>query len=627
MKLHPTLLTMLAVLAGPPTTALATPVPTAISAQGVLRSTAGGLQDGLFDMTFSIYASQMGGAALFTEAQTGIVVESGVFSALVGKVTPLDPSIFATNTVLWLGVHVGGDMLELPRFPLTTTPFAFQAQHAESATQADTVASGAVDSNALGMGSVTSQAIANGTIAAADLSSMGCTTGQVLAFNGTQWGCLTPAAQSVYTGGGGVDVLGTVISLAPAGVGNTELKDGAVSSVKILNGSIQKTHLSDMGCTTGQALVRSSNGWVCASWAEGAGISLANSTVSIKDNGVGTLQLADGAVIGTKIALGSIDKTHFGTMGCSPGQILALSAGGWTCVSDQNTTYSNGTGLDLSLGVFSIATGGVGTTELAGLSVTNAKLGPGAVDRSKLGDGAVDGTALANGAVTTAKFGTGVVDTTALGPFSVTTGKLAAGAVDNNALGNLSVTSGKIAAGAVDTTALGPNAVTSAKIAPSAVDTGKIATGAVDTGNLAGTVYAGTGTDFGTASTLARSDHHHSGTCPAGFTSYAGGNGALLCLQAVAAATSSYTADASACFRTHGGHLCSNVELSIACTANTTPFVPPAANYWLGDMVVQGNPGSALATNSAADCNNTKVLATNAITGAGYLCCILQQRY
>lgn len=606
MKLHPMLLTMLAVLAGSLQAAHASPVPTAISAQGVLRSTAGGLQDGMFDMTFSIYTSQTGGAALYVETQTGIPVESGVFSALVGRVAPLDPSIFATNTVLWLGVHVGGDALELPRFPLTTTPFAFQAQHAESATVADSVAMGGINASALSTDSVTSNAIANGTVAAVDLSSMGCTTGQVLAFNGSQWGCLTPAAPATYTGGGGVDVSGTLISLASAGVGNTQLQDDAVTSAKIFNGSIQKVDLSDMGCTTGQALVRSSNGWLCASWAEGTGISLANSTVSIKDNGVGTLQIADGAVTGTKIA----------TMGCSQGQLLGLGAAGWTCVSDQNTTYTSGAGLTLSAaGQFSIGTAAITNTMLHDDAVDSAKILDGSIQASDLSSmGCGNGNFLVYNDVAVPpawECGTDVDIT-----YTATGGLTLNPTTNVFSIANRGVTTGMLALLAVDSATLGNNAVTS----------GKIAANAVDTTHFATSVYATTGTDTGTAATVARSDHHHTGTCPAGFTSYAGGNGAVLCLQAVAAATSTYTTDASACFRTHGGHLCSNAELSIACTA-TTAFVPPAANYWLGDMVVQGNPGSALATNSATDCNNTKVLATNSTTGAGYLCCILQQRY
>lgn len=76
----------------------------------------------------------------------------------------------------------------------------------------------------------------------------------------------------------------------------------------------------------------------------------------------------------------------------------------------EDTTYdADGTSLSLTSGVFSIAAGGVDTTELADEAVTTAKIDDEAVTTAKINDGAVTTAKIADDAVTSDKIADAVV--------------------------------------------------------------------------------------------------------------------------------------------------------------------------------------------------------------------------
>jgi hypothetical protein len=152
-----------------------------------------------------------------------------------------------------------------------------------------------------------------------------------------------------------------------------------------------------------------------------------------------------------------------------------------------------------------IATGQIGTGQLAADAVTGAKLADAAVDSEHITTGAidsghlaadvVDGTKLADAAVDSEHITTGAIDpghmaalaieTAAIAALAVTTAKIAADAIDGTKLADAAVDSEHITTGAVDPGHLAALAVETAKIAALAVTTAKIAADAIDGTKLA----------------------------------------------------------------------------------------------------------------------------------------------
>jgi hypothetical protein len=78
--------------------------------------------DGEYTMTFSIYAVESGGTALWTEIK-GVEVGNGLFSTVLGEMVMLDQTLF-NGQALWLGVKVGADPEAAPRQPILPVAYA-----------------------------------------------------------------------------------------------------------------------------------------------------------------------------------------------------------------------------------------------------------------------------------------------------------------------------------------------------------------------------------------------------------------------------------------------------------------------------------------------------------------------
>jgi hypothetical protein len=63
--------------------------------------------DGAYDFTFALYAAESGGEPAWTEAQKGVTVQGGAFTALLGSVAPL-PKEALDGGARWLEVTVRG---------------------------------------------------------------------------------------------------------------------------------------------------------------------------------------------------------------------------------------------------------------------------------------------------------------------------------------------------------------------------------------------------------------------------------------------------------------------------------------------------------------------------------------
>lgn len=92
-----------------------------LSFQGILKRANGtAVEDGEYSITFKLYESESGGNPIWTETQPNVEVTSGIYSVILGTITPIDAGF---NVPYWLGVTVGSTELT-PRFRLTSAPYA-----------------------------------------------------------------------------------------------------------------------------------------------------------------------------------------------------------------------------------------------------------------------------------------------------------------------------------------------------------------------------------------------------------------------------------------------------------------------------------------------------------------------
>ncbi len=99
-------------------------VPQYINYQGILRDSAGNLEDGTFSMIFKIYDAETLGTAVFNAAgnTTSVPVSNGLYNVRLG---PVDSSIFDGSN-RWLEVTVGSDTLS-PRLRINSVAYAITA--------------------------------------------------------------------------------------------------------------------------------------------------------------------------------------------------------------------------------------------------------------------------------------------------------------------------------------------------------------------------------------------------------------------------------------------------------------------------------------------------------------------
>jgi hypothetical protein len=85
-------------------------VPTLVQFSGVLSNSGGKPLTSIMGVTFSLYAEQAGGAALWMETQNVQPDASGHYSVMLGSTTSrgLPSNLFASGVARWLGVQVQG---------------------------------------------------------------------------------------------------------------------------------------------------------------------------------------------------------------------------------------------------------------------------------------------------------------------------------------------------------------------------------------------------------------------------------------------------------------------------------------------------------------------------------------
>jgi len=107
-------------------------VPQMINYQGKLTNATGAPVNDTLQMVFTIYSDTGGTNLLWTETQSAVVVEKGVFNVLLGSVDSIPYSVF-DGSIRYLGVKVGDDPEITPRKPMVSVAYAFHSGIADTA--------------------------------------------------------------------------------------------------------------------------------------------------------------------------------------------------------------------------------------------------------------------------------------------------------------------------------------------------------------------------------------------------------------------------------------------------------------------------------------------------------------
>ena len=255
----------------------------------------------------------------------------------------------------------------------------------------------------------------------------------------------------------------TTLALGHVKIGNTmeaandgtlDLKNGAVTTAKIVDANVTADKLASNSVTT-------------------AKITDANVTADkLASNSVTTAKIADGAVTTAKIVDANVTADKLASNSVTTAKITDANVTADKLASDSVTSTK-------------IADGAVTTAKIVDANVTADKLASNSVTTAKITDANVTADKLASNSVTTAKIADGAVTDDKLASGAVTYNKIASNSVDTSHIVNGAVSAAKMGYDAVQTPSLADNAVTTVKIADNAVTTSKIADANVTTAKIA----------------------------------------------------------------------------------------------------------------------------------------------
>jgi hypothetical protein len=300
-------------------------VPKTISYQGLLTDVNGtAVQDGEYSLGFALYSSESEGAPLWQETQP-VVIQSGIFNVILGKVSPLN---IPFDTPLWLGITVGQSSELMPRIELTSSAYSFYSQNV-----ADSI--------------ITSNKIADGQVVRSlnsikdNVKIVGQDNIQVITQNDSIVISLAPGngegdITGVFAGEGleGGGISGNVtLSLGNNSVTTSKIANNAVTNNKIANGQVVKTinGLKDSVIISGSggATVTTNGDTIVINAGSGSGgngvqgvqntnntLSVINPngptvTVNVRDGGIGTTQIANNSVTREKLSTDALNDSYW----------------------------------------------------------------------------------------------------------------------------------------------------------------------------------------------------------------------------------------------------------------------------------------------------------------------------
>ena len=327
--------------------------PELLGYQGRLVKMDGTPEAGNAQMRFSFFGAETGGSSVWEETQA-VSITQGFYSTYLGRMTSFPAGVFDTAT-LWLeiAVQAPGDTqfrTMTPRQRVGSVAYALSAKSVKGgpvdATSISVNGTPVIDSTgkltpAAGYSAGSGISI-DGTTRAISVNSSGCSTGQVLQWTGTLWQCATVSGSgggiSGVSGTAPISVMnGTTAPVVSVNVGTTAGTVAAGNDSRFGNAtSLGGVAVASTAPTNGQVLQFNGTAWAPAATGTGgissitAGTGLTGGTITttgaigIADGGVGTAQLASGAVTFDKMA----------GNGCSTGQLPKWNGSGWACGDD-----------------------------------------------------------------------------------------------------------------------------------------------------------------------------------------------------------------------------------------------------------------------------------------------------
>jgi hypothetical protein len=187
-----------------------------------------------------------------------------------------------------------------------------------------------------------------------------CTANQLLKYVVSVWTCANDTdTDTTYTQGTGITIVGNVISANALGTGvvtTTNILDGTILAADLSTGSVTSTSILDGTI-------------VSADLAAGAvtNANLANSSLTVSPG--------NGLSGGGSVALGGTTTLAINAPTCTGTQKLSWNGTAFLCTADQDTTYTNGTGISLTGNVFA-NTGVLSTGVTTGLANTGTATAP-----------------------------------------------------------------------------------------------------------------------------------------------------------------------------------------------------------------------------------------------------------
>ncbi len=303
----------------------------------------------------------------------------------------------ATGNVAWLDKGAFGAVADLTTIDgtgTTTNPFKVKDLGIITAK----LANGAVTTPKLADAAVTTTKIASGannTVLVTDA------TGNVAWVNSASFSAV--ADMTTIEGAGTstdpfkVKDLGIITAkLANGAVTTTKLADAAVTPTKIASGANNTVLVTD--ATGNVAWLDSASFGAVADMTTIEGAGTTTNPFKVKDLGIITAKLANGAVTTPKLADAAVTTTKIASganntvlVTDATGNVAWVNSASFSAVADMTTIEGTGTSTD----PFKVKDLGIVTIKIADLAITNAKLAANAVTTDKI----------LNGAVTNAKIG------------------------------------------------------------------------------------------------------------------------------------------------------------------------------------------------------------------------------